>query len=154
MYTHSRQNKHGCKLVLEAAHHHIVSISEHYNFMLIGHTASVPNVKRITSAAPTDNLLAVFLGGGGSTARCSRTPFTISALHLDPQWSAAHAALLLTAWQWPRLSSTPCCEMAQHKTSTRDHGHLPSISCPRRARDGGQMAAVWRLQSPKCTHYP
>jgi len=35
--------------------------------MLVGHTAptSVPNVKTITSAAPTDNLLAEFLGGGG-----------------------------------------------------------------------------------------
>jgi hypothetical protein len=66
LYTHSRQNEHGCKLVLEAAHHHIVLISQHYNFMLVGHTAptSVPSVKTIASGAPIDNLLAEFPGWG------------------------------------------------------------------------------------------
>lgn len=65
LYTHSKQNKHGCKLVLEVAHHHIVLISQHYNFMPVSHTAptSVPNVKTIVSIAPMENQLAEFPGG-------------------------------------------------------------------------------------------
>ena len=65
LYTHSRQNKNGCKLVLEVAQHHIVLISQHYIFTLVGHTAptSVTSVMTIASGALTDNLLTEFPGG-------------------------------------------------------------------------------------------
>jgi len=60
----------------------------------------------------------------------------------DRQWPATRATMLLTAWPWPRPSSTPCCRTVQPGVP-RVRGHLP----PSRAQ-GQRLEALWRLPSP------